>query len=94
MNFLEISGEKYGSNDLISFTATQLTEIGVSSFQSILVDTRQNQIDILFEDMDDTKIVHAINGTPQPVNAKEFKSNDARQFLLALFETSNQAAYS
>ena len=94
MNFLEISGEKYGSNDLISFTATQLTEIGVSSFQSIQVDTRQNQIDILFEDMDYTKIVHAINGTPQTVNTNEFKSNDARQFLLALFETSNQAAYS
>ncbi len=91
---LEISGEQYGSNDLIGFVATQLSELGVNSFQAIQVDAGQNKIDIQFDDLNDSKIVHAINGTHQRFNTHTFTSNNARQFLLELYETSNQAAYS
>ncbi len=94
MTYLEISGEQYGSNELISFAAAQLSEIGVNSFQAIQVDAGQNKIDIQFDDLNDSIIVHAINGANHRFNTLKFTSNNARQFLLALFETSNQAAFS
>ena len=94
MTYLEISGEQYGSNELISFAAAQLSEIGVNSFQAIQVDAGQNKIDIQFDDLNDSIIVHAINGTDHRFTNHKITSNNARQFLLALFETSNQAAFS
>lgn len=90
MNYLEINGERFGSNDLIGFLTNKLTEIGVNNFQSININTASNQIDIQFGDIIDANIARAIAGSPQS-NKHQFQTKDARHFLLALFETTVQA---
>jgi hypothetical protein len=94
MNYLEINGERFGSNDLIDFVTTRLTELGVNSFQAIHIDAKKNHINIQFDETADANIASAIAGLPQQNNNKQFETKDARHFMLALFETSVQAGFS
>jgi hypothetical protein len=93
MNFLEIAGDKYGSDDLASYAATKLSEIGVSSFQSIQVNAQKNQIAICFDDEEDALIASAIGGAQAHTHNNIFQSNDASSFLISLYNTSNQPGF-
>lgn len=90
MHYLEISGEKYGSDDLASFAATKLSEIGVSSFQTIQVNAKRNHIAICFDVEEDVRIAAAIGGYPSRIHSNIFQSADASGFLLSLLCTANQ----
>ena len=93
MNYLEINGEMFGSNDLICFVSTKLTEIGIHSFRSIHIDVQNNLIDIHFDDRVDADITKALAGLPQQNNNNHFQSRDAKLFMLTLHETSAQEGY-
>ena len=93
MNYLEISGEKYGSDDLASYAATKLSEIGVSSFQSIQVNTQKNQIAICFDDEEDALVACVIAGSPNRTRSKIFQSSDATAFLLSLYNIADQPGF-
>ena len=93
MNYLEISGEKYGSDDLASYAATKLSEIGVSSFQTIQVSAQNNQIAISFDEEEDALIACAIAGDQARTHSNIFQSNDASGFLLSLFNIANQPGF-
>jgi len=91
MNYLEISGEKYGSDELNGIIAARLSEIGVNSFQSIQVNTQSNHLEIAFDDKEDVAIANAIAGPDSRSISNIFQSRNAIKFLLSLTNTSNQA---
>ncbi|NQV16140.1 hypothetical protein HQ531_11830 [bacterium] len=93
MNYLEIAGEKYGSDDLVSYAATKLSEIGVNSFQSIQINTENNHIAICFDTEEDALIACAIAGFQSRINSNVFQSDDATDFLISLQCTASQAGF-
>ena len=93
MNYLEIAGEKYGSDEITSHIANRLAEIGVNSFQSIQVNTHSNHIEIAFDDEQDVNIANAIAGTDSQSRSNIFKSKNAIAFLVSLTDTSNQPGF-
>ncbi len=90
MNYLEIAGEKYGSDEITSYIATRLVEIGVNSFQSIQVNVQKNHIAIAFDDEQDVQIAMAISGSDSKSMSNVFQSKDAVSFLLSLVSPANQ----
>ena len=93
MNYLEIAGEKYGSDELTSHIAARLAEIGVNSFQSIQVNAANNHLAIAFDDKQDVNIANAIAGTDSQSRSNIFQSGNAVSFLLSLVNTSNQPGF-
>ena len=93
MNYLEIAGEKYGSDELTSHIAARLAEIGVNSFQSIQVSAANNHLAIAFDDEDDVEIARAIAGADSRSKSNIFESRNAVAFLLSLLNTSNQLGF-
>ena len=93
MNYLEIAGEKYGSDELTSHIAARLAEIGVNSFQSIQVNAANNHLAIAFDDKQDVNIANAIAGTDSQSRSNIFQSENAIAFLLSLTDTSNQPGF-
>ena len=93
MDYLEIAGEKYGSDEIIGHIANRLAEIGVHSFQSIQVNAQTNHISIAFDDKQDVQIANAISGSDSHSMNNVFQSKDAVSFLLSLFSTSNQPGF-
>jgi hypothetical protein len=90
MNFLEISGEKYGSDELTAIVAARLAEIGVNSFQSIQVNAQRNHLSIAFDDKQDIEIAKAISGSESHSLNNVFETRNAVSFLLFLVNTSHQ----
>ena len=93
MNYLEIAGEKYGSDELTSHIAARLAEIGVNSFQSIQVNAANNHLAIAFDDEEDVQIAMAISGSDSKSRSNVFESRNAVAFLLSLVNTSNQLGF-
>lgn len=93
MNYLELSGEKYGSDELTSIVAARLAEIGINSFQSIQFNTQNNHLAIAFDDKQDVNIANAIAGTDAQSRSNIFQSENAIAFLLSLTDTSNQPGF-
>jgi len=93
MNYLEISGEKYGSDELNGIIAARLSEIGVNSFQSIQVNTQSNHLEIAFDDKEDVAIANAIAGPDSRSISNIFQCKNAIAFLLSLTDTSNQPGF-
>jgi len=93
MNYLEIAGEKYGSDELTSHIANRLAEIGVNSFQSIQVNAQSNHLSIAFDDEQDVQIAMAISGSDSQSISNIFESRNAVSFLLYLVNTSNQTGF-
>ncbi len=93
MNYLEIAGEKYGSDELTSHIANRLAEIGVNSFRSIQVDAQSNHLSIAFDDEQDVRIALAISGSDSQCRSNVFESKNAVSFLLSLVNTSNQPGF-
>ena len=93
MNYIEIAGEKYGSDELTSHIAARLAEIGVNSFQSIQVSAANNHLAIAFDDEDDVEIARAIAGADSRSKSNIFESRNAVAFLLSLLNTSNQLGF-
>jgi len=93
MNYLEISGEKYGSDELTSHIANRLAEIGVNSFQSIQVNAQSNHLSIAFDDEQDVQVAMAISGSDSHSISNVFESRNAVSFLLSLVNTSNQPGF-
>ena len=90
MKYLEIGGEKYGSDELNGIIAGRLSEIGVKSFQSIQVNAQSNHLEIAFDDKKDVDIVKAIAGPNSRSISNIFQSRNAIEFLLYLVNTSHQ----
>ncbi len=93
MNYLEIAGDKYSSDELTDILAARLCEIGVNSFQSIQVKTQNNHIAIAFGDAQDSQIAKAIAGSECKLKGNIFQSKNAIAFLLSLTDTSNQPGF-
>jgi len=93
MNYLEIAGDKYSSDELTDIAAARLAEIGVNSFQSIQFNTQNNHLAIAFDDKQDVNIANAIAGTDSQSRSNIFKSGNAVSFLLSLVNTSNQPGF-
>ena len=93
MNYLEIAGEKYGSDELTSHIANRLAEIGVNSFQSIQVNAGNNHLAIAFDDKQDINIANAIAGSDSQSRSNAFQSKNVVSFLLSLVNTSNQPGF-
>ncbi len=93
MNYLEIAGEKYGSDEITSHIAARLAEIGVNSFQSIQVNAHCNHLSIAFDDEQDVQIAMAISGSDSQSISNVFESKNAVSFLLSLVNTSNQPGF-
>ena len=93
MNFLEISGEKYGSDELTAIVAARLAEIGVNSFQSIQVNTLDNILAIAFDNEQDVQVAKAIAGSESNSKGNVFQSLNAAAFILDLYTTSNQPGF-
>ena len=93
MNYLEIAGDKYSSDELIDIAAARLAEIGINSFQSIQFNTRNNHLAIAFDDRQDVNIANAIAGTESQSRSNIFQSTNAIAFLLSLTDTSNQLGF-
>ena len=93
MNYLEIAGEKYGSDELTSHIAARLAEIGVNSFQSIQVNAQSNHLSIAFDDEQDVQVAMAIAGADSRSKSNIFQSENAIAFLLSLTDTSNQPGF-
>ena len=93
MNYLEIAGDKYSSDELTDIAAARLAEIGVNSFQSIQFNTQNNHLAIAFDDKQDVNIANAIAGTVSQSRSNIFKSKNAIAFLVSLTDTSNQPGF-
>lgn len=85
MHYLEISGEKYDSDELRMFVSNSLSEIGIRGFQSIDIDTQANSIAIIFDVEEDSSTVRAITRSKQSTKGKLFHSNNVSQFILELY---------
>jgi len=93
MDFIEISGTKYGGDELSEMAAGNLLGLGINSFKSIDIDTLNNCIHIGFENSEDAQVVHAIAGKLPRFKTKTFKCQDARKFLLELYGVVNSWGY-
>ncbi len=93
MDFIEISGTKYGGDELSDLTASSLIGIGISSFKTIDICAMSNSIQIDFKSPEDAHVLHAIAGSVPRFRTKRFKCQDARKFLLELYGVVNSWGY-
>jgi hypothetical protein len=93
MNYLEIAGDKYSSDELTDIAAARLCEIGVNSFQSIQVNTLDNILAIAFDNEQDVQVAKAIAGSESNSKGNVFQSLNAAAFILDLYTTSNQPGF-
>ncbi len=84
MHFIDISGTKYGDDELSSITARNFVALGMDSFQSIDINTKNNSIRVGFENIEDANSAYAIAGQEPQSTSKIFHSWDAKQFILQL----------
>ena len=87
MDYLEITNEKYGSDELTQIAAGGLSGlgIGIGSYRTIDINTKRNSIIIDFESKEDAEVVRVISGSVQQSNSKIFQSDDVTQFILELY---------
>ncbi len=93
MHFIEICGTKYTSAELSDMTSGSLVGLGITSFNSIDLDTRSNKITIGFKSVEDADAVHAIARIKPRFKTRTFKCHDALQFLLELHSVVNTWEY-
>jgi len=85
MHYLKIADDKYGSDELASLVSSGLSVLGIDSFRTIRVSTRNNRIRIGFKTLEDANATRMIAGIPTHPRKKTFSSRDACQFVLDLY---------
>ncbi len=85
MHYLQIADDKYGSDELSRLVSGGLSLLGLDSYQTIRVSTKNNRISIGFKTLEDANTTRTIAGMlPHPRN-KTFRSRDVSQFVLDLY---------
>jgi len=85
MHYLQIADDKYGSDELSKLVSSGLSLLGLDSYQTIRVSTRNNRISIGFKTLEDANITRTIAGIPPHPRSKIFRSRDVSQFVLDLY---------
>ena len=85
MHYLKIADDKYGSDELSSLVSSGLSLLGLDSYQTIRVSTKNNRISIGFKTLEDANTTRTIAGVPPHPRNKTFRSRDASQFVLDLY---------
>ena len=85
MHYLKIANDKYGSDELARLISSGLSLLGLDSYQTIRVSTRNNRISIGFKSLEDANTTRTIAGVPPHHSNKTFKSRDVSQFVLNLY---------
>ena len=85
MHYLKIADDKYGSDELSSLVSSGLSLLGLDSYRTIRVSTKNNRISIGFKTLEDANITRTIAGIPPHRRDKTFRSRDVSQFVLALY---------
>ncbi len=85
MHYLKIGNDKYCSDELAGLVSNGLSLLGLDSYQTIRVSTRDNRISIGFKTLEDANITRTIAGLPPHPRSKTFRSRDVSQFVLDLY---------
>jgi len=85
MHYLQIADDKYGSDELARLVSSGLSLLGLDSYRTIRVSTRNNRISIGFKTLEDANITRTIAGIPPHPRNKTFRSRDVSQFVMDLY---------
>ena len=85
MHYLKIADDKYCSDELAGLVSSGLSLLGLDSYRTIRVSTRNNRISIGFKTLEDANITRTIAGIPPHHRNKTFRSRDVSQFVLDLY---------
>ena len=85
MHYLKIADDSYGSDELAGLVSNGLSILGLDSYKTIRVSTRNNRISIGFKSLEDANITRTIAGIPPHPRNKTFRSRDVSQFVLDLY---------
>jgi hypothetical protein len=85
MHYLQIADDKYGSDELARLISSGLSLLGLDSYQTIKVNTKNNRISIGFKTLEDANTTRTIAGIPLHHRNKTFRSRDVSQFVLDLY---------
>ena len=85
MHYLQIADDKYCSDELAGLVSNGLSLLGLDSYRTIRVSTRNNRISIGFNTLEDANITRTIAGIPTHPRDKTFRSRDVSQFVLDLY---------
>jgi hypothetical protein len=85
MHYLKIGDDKYCSDELAGLVSSGLSLLGLDSYQTIRVSTRDNRISIGFKALEDANAARSIAGIPTHTRNKTFRSRDVSQFVLDLY---------
>ena len=85
MHYLQIADDKYCSDELAGLVSSGLSLLGLDSYQTIRVSTKNNRISIGFKTLEDANTTRTIAGVPPHPRNKTFRSRDASQFVLDLY---------
>ena len=85
MHYLKIADDKYGSDELARLISSGLSLLGLDSYKTIRVSTRNNRISIGFKSLEDANTTRTIAGIPPHPRNKTFRSRDVSQFVLDLY---------
>ena len=85
MHYLQIAEDKYGSDELSSLVSSGLSLLGLDSYRTIRVSTKNNRISIGFKTLEDANITRIIAGIPSHPRNKTFRSRDVSQFVMDLY---------
>jgi hypothetical protein len=85
MHYLMIADDKYGSDELSRLVSGGLSLLGLDSYQTIKVNTKNNRISIGFKALEDANAARSIAGLPPHPRNKTFRSRDVSQFVLDLY---------
>ena len=85
MHYLKIADDKYGSDELAGLVSNGLSLLGLDSYQTIRVSTKNNRISIGFKTLEDANTTRMIAGLPPHPRSKTFRSRDVSQFVMDLY---------
>ena len=85
MHYLQIAEDKYCGDELAGLVSGGLSLLGLDSYQTIKVNTKNNRISIGFKTLEDANITRTIAGMPPHPRNKIFRSRDVSQFVLDLY---------
>ncbi len=91
MHYLQIADDKYGSDELSKLVSSGLSLLGLDSYQTITVSTKNNRISIGFKTLEDANITRTIAGIQPHPRSKTFRSRDVSQFVLDLYSVATSS---
>ena len=85
MHYLQIAEDKYCSDELAGLVSSGLSLLGLDSYRTIRVSTKNNRISIGFKSLEDANTTRTIAGLPPHPRNKTFRSRDVSQFVMDLY---------